>query len=100
MKGCDWVVNLASSFEFWVPKSIVYKEVNIDGMRNVMESILEAGISKVVHVSTIAFYGNAVWPITEKSAFGSVRSSQYAQTKYEGDLIAWGLFREKKPEWI
>ena len=96
MKGCDWVVNLASSYEFWVPNRMVYKEVNIDGMRNVMESILETGISKVVHVSTIAVYGNAVWPITEKSAFGSVRSSQYAQTKYEGDLIAWGLYREKK----
>lgn len=96
MKGCDWAISLASSFELWVPHKKIYKEVNIDGMRNVMESILETDVSKAVHVSTAAVYGNADWPFTEESAFGSVRWSRYAQTKYEGDLIAWELFREKR----
>ena len=78
MKGCDWLVHLASSFEFWVPDKRVYYEVNVDGLRNVMESALETGIQKVVTLSTAAVYGNASWPITEKSQYGSYRPSLYA----------------------
>jgi dihydroflavonol-4-reductase len=93
MQGCQWVVHLASSFVFWVPDRDVYKAVNIDGTRNVMEAALEAGVSKVVHVSTAAAYGSAPWPITEESPVGAVHFSEYARTKYEGDLVAWELYR-------
>ena len=95
MQGCDWLIHLASNFEFWVPDKQVYQAVNIEGVRNVMESALETGIKKVVHVSTVAVYGNATWPITEESQFGSYRPSRYAQTKYEGDLIALRMYEEK-----
>lgn len=95
MTGCDWLVQLASSFEFWVPDKRVYHEVNVDGLRNVMESALETGIQKVVNISTAAVYGNALWPITEKSQYGSYRPSLYAQTKFEGDMIAWRMYEEK-----
>jgi dihydroflavonol-4-reductase len=95
MQGCDWLVHLASSFEFWVPDKRVYYEVNVDGLCNVMESALETGIQRVVHISTAAIYGNAPWPITEKSQYGSYRPSLYAQTKFEGDMIAWRMYEEK-----
>ena len=94
MQGCDWVVHLASSFEFWVPDKRVFHEANVDGIRNVMESALETGIQKVVHISTAAVYGNASWPISEESQFGSYRPSLYAQTKFEGDMIAWRMYEE------
>ncbi|KPK82901.1 MAG: hypothetical protein AMS27_13635 [Bacteroides sp. SM23_62_1] len=37
MEGCDWVIHLASSFEFWARNNQVYNDVNITGNRNVME---------------------------------------------------------------
>ena len=95
MQGCDWLVHLASSFEFWVPDQRIYHVTNVDGVRNVMESALEIGIQKVIHVSTAAVYGNASWPITEESPFGSYRPSRYAQTKFEGDMIAWNMYEKK-----
>ncbi len=95
MQGCDWLVNLASNFTLWTPDRQVYKDVNILGIRNVMESALETGISKIVHVSTAATYGNAQWPIREESDPGAECASEYAQTKRAGDLIAWEMFREK-----
>lgn len=94
MKGCDWVIHLASSFVFWVPDKQVYADVNIKGTRNVMESALETGVSKVAHVSTAAVYGNAEWPIREDTPVGPVRPSEYARTKYTGDLIAWELHKQ------
>ncbi|MGD8403582.1 MAG: NAD-dependent epimerase/dehydratase family protein [Anaerolineales bacterium] len=95
MQGCDWLVHLASSFELWLTDKHVYHEVNVDGLRNVMTSALETDIRKIVHISSAAVYGNASWPISEKSQFGSYRLSHYAQTKFEGDKIAWQLYEEK-----
>jgi len=95
MEGCDCVAHLASSFVFWSPNNQVFYDVNIKGTRNVMESALEKGVSKVVYVSTAAVYGNAEWPITEETPVGSKRASKYVRTKYEGDLIAWDLYEKK-----
>jgi dihydroflavonol-4-reductase len=95
MEGCDWVAHLASSFVFWLPSKKGFKDVNITGTQNVMESALESGISKVVYVSTAAVYGNAEWPITEETPVGTERASKYVRTKYEGDLIAWDLYEKK-----
>ncbi len=96
MDGCDWVAHLASSFVFWIPNNKVFYNINVTGTRNVMESALEKGISKVVYVSTAAIYGNAKWPTTEETPVGTERASKYVRTKYEGDLIAWDLYKEKK----
>jgi dihydroflavonol-4-reductase len=97
MQGCDWVANLANLFLLWVPDEQLYTDVNVEGTRNVMEAALETGISKVVHVSTVAVWGETDktgWPISEKTPIGAHKASKYAQTKYEGEQIAWHLGNE------
>jgi dihydroflavonol-4-reductase len=97
MHGCDWLFNLANLYSLWEPEKSAYRKVNVIGTLNVMECALQAGLSKVVHVSSVAVYGKPLdSPFSEKSAVGPVRFSQYAQTKYEGDLIAWKMFKENK----
>jgi dihydroflavonol-4-reductase len=95
MQGCDWVANVANLFLLWVPDEQIYTDVNVEGTRNVMESALEVGISKVVHVSTAAVWGKTDWPISEETPVGEQRASQYARTKYEGERIAWRLHEER-----
>jgi dihydroflavonol-4-reductase len=96
MRGCDWVFNLANVYSFWEPHKRVYREVNVEGTRIVLESALETGVSKVVHVSSVVCYGRPTdCPFTEESTPGPVRFSEYARTKYEGDLIAWELHETK-----
>ncbi len=96
MQGCDWVFHLAGLYSFWEPNNHVFKEINIDGTRNVMESALETKVSKVVHVSTVVVYGKpSDNPYTEKSEEGPFRFSEYSRTKYEGDLIVWDLYKKK-----
>ncbi len=97
MRGCDWVANLANLFLFWVRDERLYTDINVEGTRNVMEAALETGISKVVHVSTAAVWGKtdrADWPISEQTPVGAEKASKYAQTKYEGEEIAWRLHKE------
>jgi dihydroflavonol-4-reductase len=96
MKGCDWVVDVAAVYETWVPDRQIYTDVNVHGTRNVMECALEAGVSKVVHVSTSAIFGKPTdCPFTEESPVGPARFCEYAQSKYDGDLIAWELCERK-----
>jgi dihydroflavonol-4-reductase len=96
MNGCDWVVNIAAAYSFWLPRKRTYAEVNVGGTRNVMECALETGLHGVVHISTVAIYGKpAERPIRENTEPGPARFSEYARTKYEGDLIAWELSKTK-----
>lgn len=97
MKGCDWVANLANVYSFWESKRETYAQVNIEGTHNVMEAALETGVSKVAHMSSVVTYGKpAKLPFTEETPVGPVQFSEYARTKYEGDLIAWKLYEERK----
>ncbi len=96
MQGCDWVFHLAGLYSFWEPNNRIFKEINIDGTRNIMECALETKVSKVVHVSTVGIYGKpADNPYTEKNEEGPLRFSEYFRTKYEGDLIVWDLHKKK-----
>jgi len=92
MSGCDRVINIAAAYSFWVPRKRTYAEVNVAGTRNVMECALEAGVAKVIHVSSLVVYGKPKdRPFTERSEVGPQRFSEYARTKYAGDLVAWEL---------
>jgi len=97
MTGCDSVINLANVYSFWEPDKRIYSRINIDGTRNVMEAVLKTGISKVIHISSVVVYGKpAEIPFNEESAPGPFKYSEYARTKYEGDLIAWKMFEKEK----
>ena len=95
-KNQDCVINLANIYSFWEVDPGVYRRVNVEGTRNVMEAALQTGVSKVVHISTCGIYGKPKdIPFNEDSEVGPVQFSEYFRTKYEGDLIAWELYRSR-----
>ena len=94
--GCEWVVNLANVYTFWKPDRSIYRRVNVEGTRNVMEAALEAGVSKVAHVSTLVVWGNTPdSPFDEQSPVGTERFTEYARSKHEGDEVVWELYRQR-----
>lgn len=96
MKDCDAIINIAGLYTFWEHDKKVYSKINIDGTGNVMECALETKIKKVVHISTAGVYGKPKdEPFNEESSVGPVQFSEYFRTKYEGERIAWDLFRTK-----
>ncbi len=96
MEGADCLIHLAGISSFWEQDKQIYTDINVTGMRNVMECALEAGVLKVVHLSTMAVYGKpAESPFHEESTIGPRRFSMSALTKYEGERIAWGLYYKK-----
>jgi dihydroflavonol-4-reductase len=96
MKGCECGLNIAGHYSLWERDNKVYREVNVDGTRNVMEAVLESGLKKVVHVSTAGVFGRSKGNTTsEDTRICSNQVSKYFKTKYEGDCIAWDLYDRK-----
>ena len=81
MAGCEWVVNLANLYSFWEPDKDLYRKVNVEGTRNVMEAALQASVSKVLHVSSYVVWGKpSRRSFDEETPFGPERFSEYARS--------------------
>src|SRR5262249_50227117 len=60
MEGCGAVVHAAAMYEVGIPKSQhpAMHEANVTGTENVLGTAKEAGIPRVVYVSTCGVFGN------------------------------------------
>ena len=97
MQGCDWLIDLANVYDFWLPDPSLFTKVNITGTQNLMEAALETGISKVVHVSTALVFGKPQeTPFTEESVPGPEQFNEYVRTKRIGEQIVWKMHEEKE----
>ena len=60
--------------------------VNIDGTKNLLEASLRRGVSRFVHISTMAVYGDTPGVIDESTPIQYTRS-EYGDTKIEGEKL-------------
>ena len=78
MKGVDLVVNCA-----WGSG-----EVNRGGTRQVLEAAKQAGVKRVVHMSTVSVYGNRNGPVDESVAIAH-SGNEYGDSKIDTEAICW-----------
>jgi len=96
MAGCDWVIHLANLYTMWHPDPVQFTRVNVEGTCNVMQAALQAGVRKVVYLSTAAVYGRpAELPFNEESQPGPRLFSEYGRTKAQGNQIAWQFYQQR-----
>jgi dihydroflavonol-4-reductase len=94
--GSWGVVNLAGYREFWSRDTDHFYDLNERGAKNVFHACLNAGVNKVVHVSTPLAYGVPdTIPFNEETSPGR-HPSDYARSKYLGDQAGWRLYEQKK----
>jgi dTDP-glucose 4,6-dehydratase len=94
LPGHDAVVNFAA--ETHVDRSITsaaeFVRSNVTGVQVLLDACRDAGVGRIVHVSTDEVYGSiATGSWTEESAISP--NSPYAATKASGDLIALAYAR-------
>jgi nucleoside-diphosphate-sugar epimerase len=87
IEGCGAVFHLAAAFrKVNLPKQ-VYWDVNVEGMRKLLEICESAGVGKVVYCSTQGVHGNVDHPPGDENA--PIEPEDYYQyTKYEGEKVA------------
>jgi len=84
LQGCQFVVHAAGLFRFWGTEDDFHR-INVQGTANVVRAASQAGVSRFVHVSTIAVVGHAPpgKPITETTACSPLDA--YQRSKLAGE---------------
>jgi dihydroflavonol-4-reductase len=57
VKGCDALFHVAADYRLWVPDPAAMYHTNVDGTRALMLAALDAGVSRIVHTSSVATLG-------------------------------------------
>ena len=101
MDGCDSVIHGAAVYEVGIPKSrrpAMY-EANVTGTENTLGAALDAGIGRVVYVSTVGAFGNTRGKVVDESYQhpGESFTSYYEETKYQAHQVAKKLIAEGLP---
>ncbi len=101
MEGCDAVIHAAAMYEVGIPESQhpAMREANVVGTENALGAAKEAGIPKVVYVSTCGIFGNTHHQIVDESYEhpGEEFTSYYEQTKLEAHRVARQLIDDGLP---
>jgi dihydroflavonol-4-reductase len=101
MEGCDAVIHAAAVYEVGIPASErrPMQEANVGGTERVLGAALEAGIGKVVYVSTVGIFGNTHGRVVDESYENPADkfTSEYEKTKWEAHKVAERLIGEGLP---
>ena len=84
LDGCEQIYHLAAFTKIWSKDQTIYRKINVDGTKNLLELALSSGVQKMVMTSTGGVLGPAPdkqTPVTENSNRHVVPESAYEQSK-------------------
>ena len=85
MQGAEVVMHVAAAFRETGAPDALYREVNVDGTRLVVEECKKAGVRKLIYCSTQGVHGNIDDPPGDETS-PIAPEDYYQQTKYEGEV--------------
>jgi len=104
VEGVDVVIHTAGDIGWWKKMFKRQRAINVDGVRNVMQAALDAGVQKVVHTATVDTLGyNPEGLVDEhwdddlahfKFNYANI-GYNYAETKREGEQIVFDYANKK-----
>ena len=101
MEGCDAVVHAAAVYEVGIPKSQhpAMREANVAGTEHVLGAAQQAGVAKIVYVSTVGAFGNTHHEVVDESYEhpGKEFTSYYEETKWEAHQLAKRMIADGLP---
>jgi dihydroflavonol-4-reductase len=101
MEGCDAVVHAAAMYEVGIPakQHPAMWEANVAGTERVLSATREAGVAKLVYVSTVGIFGNTHRQVVDESYEhpGREFTSYYEETKLEAHKVAKRMIEDGLP---
>jgi dihydroflavonol-4-reductase len=94
--GVGTIYHIAALFRTAGHTDDVYRAVNVEGVRHVLDAAARHGVGRVVHCSTAGVHG-AVKDVPCHEASPLNPGDIYQETKLEGELLAQEAFREGLP---
>lgn len=95
LQGVHTFYAVGASFKLWAkdPKKEIY-DVNMKGTRNTIEAAAEAGVKRIVYVSSIAALDYTNLPTKESNGYNPDRRDMYYNSKNDGEKLAFRLAKE------
>ena len=90
LDGCDRVIHLAAIYAIWMKDPNQMYRVNVNGTHKVLTACREAGVQKVVHVSSTAALGaHGKVPANEDAEFNMASvGDHYFISKFQSEQLA------------
>ncbi len=94
VRGCDVVFHCAYGSR---GDAASQRRVNVEGTRHVLEASRDEGVDRVVHVSTVAVYGNPGDGDLDETAPREYSGDVYADSKRDAEEVVEAYAREGVP---
>lgn len=93
LEGCDAAIHGAAIYKVGIPKSerAAMRAANITGTENVLDACIDAGIGRIVYISTVNVFGNTKGKVVDESYRRDESEgflSVYDETKFRSHQIA------------
>ncbi|MGJ1416108.1 NAD-dependent epimerase/dehydratase family protein [Sphingobacterium multivorum] len=95
LQGVDTFYAVGAAFKLWARdlQKEIY-DVNMQGTRNTIEAAAEAGVKKIIYVSSIAALDYTHTPTKESNGYNPDRRDAYYNSKNDGEKLAFKLAAE------
>lgn len=101
LQGVDVFYAVGAVFKLWAkdPKKEIY-DINLEGTKNTIEAAAEAGVKRIVYVSSIAATDFSKLPIKEINGYNPDRRDMYFNSKNDGEQLAFELAKKHNIELV
>lgn len=95
LKGVETFYAVGAAFKLWAkdPKREIY-DVNMQGTQYIIEAAAEAGVKRIVYVSSVAALNYNQLPAKESYGYNPERRDMYYNSKNDGEQLAFKLAKE------
>jgi nucleoside-diphosphate-sugar epimerase len=106
VQGMQRVYNIAAKTGPWGPEK-TYQAINVQGLADLIDAAMEAGVCRIVHTSSITVYGHHLCGIVAEDHPYHAENNPYSRTKIAGEKLIFRLVKERgapvvivRPAWI
>ena len=106
VQGTRRVYNIAAKTGPWGPEKL-YQAINVQGLADLIDTAMEAGVDRIVHTSSITVYGHHLSGIVTEDHPYHAEDNPYSRTKIAGEKLIFRLVEEHgapvvivRPGWI
>jgi dihydroflavonol-4-reductase len=101
LQGVETFYAVGAAFKLWAkdPQKEIY-DVNIKGTTNMIEAAAEAGVKRIVYVSSIAALNYNNIPAKESYGYNPDRRDMYYNSKNDGEKLAFELAKKHNVELV
>ncbi len=93
--GCRYVIHAGGLFRFWGDEAD-FEATNVRGTETVLNHAVQAGVERIIHISTIALVGNPAPDAIIDEDYEPQPADPYQRSKRKGEQVALQKFREDK----